>query len=269
MPDSKVTAVLIICIAIISGVLIYKNKDYLFNSQGKTENVEVSSSNVSGNTSGDWQNLLNLSIATNSPVEILNKSTQTTDSDNSLTAQVAKSFFALYLQDQKNGVTIDQTEALRIADTVIGNLKTDSKIRQYSTVDLKISNDSTDIAVQAYKTKLASTASQDFSKGAVDPISVMDSFTKSKNEADLKKLDPMIRNYGNLIRDTLLIPVPKKFAGYQVIYLDILSSLKFDLESMRQLSNDPILGYIGFTGYQKDISAFATLINIMSGGTPQ
>ncbi len=275
MNHTRVIATLIICVALLTSVTVYAKKDFLFGqkpaqaSSFVVDNSVTSTTDTSVNTSNaDWRKtLVNLNVATDTSVQIIASQAASTDTnaqDNTLTAQMSKEFFSLYLADKKNGVTIDQNEAMNIANQTLNNLNITNQGKQYGIKDIKVIQDSSNPAMAAYEQALLGAIKNNSSPNAKDPIAIISAGTTSQNDADLAPLDPIIKNYEGAIHDILLIPIPVKALGYHLVYLNTLSDLTSDIQSMRQILTDPVTGYVGFSNYQKDIVALQLAINNMN-----
>ena len=270
MSHSKVVATGIICMAVIGSVIIYAKKDYFFakNSQ-VAENIptNVIGSSPQISNGDDWRKTLaNISLATNSPVQIIASQNNGADSGSgdTLTDQISKQFFSLYLKEKKNGVTIDQNEAMNIANKTINNLNLTLQAKKYEIKDIKITQDVSKTARDKYAKALLSAANQSSAKNIADTLGILEIAIKSQNDTDLAKMDSIIKGYQDIISSTLLIEVPRDNVPSHMVYLNTLSSILNDVQGMRQFLVDPMTGYIAFSNYQSHTIKLAVVMNNMN-----
>jgi hypothetical protein len=271
MPDSKVIATLIICIAVLASVFVYNQKQYLFGqTTSPTGIVSVeNTNNTAPIQSGDWRaSLISLSNATNSPIQIIaSQDTGTTDTiDNTLTGQLAKNFMSLYIADQKNGVTVDDTEATNIANTSIANINVTSQAKQYTLKDIIVSNDSSQLALKNYGDALVSAITNNVPKlkGGEEILALASDAIQNNDPTELAQLDPVIAGYKKMISATLKIPVPNVAYAYGLAYVNALSSLLYDVQGLRQGLDDPTRGYVALSSYQVDTTKIDTVLKQMN-----
>lgn len=266
MFNSKVTATLIICLALIMSVIIYTKKDYFFAQKAISPEISVTATVVSEPlASSDWRKtFINISSATASPIQIIaSQKMEGEDDSNNITSKISKEFFALYLQDKKNGVAIDQKEASNIASKVINNLNLNSQAKKYGIDDIKTTKDTSKISKDQYaKALLAATGGKIIN--GLDDLGIVSGAVTNQSETELAKLDPVIKKYQDVIKKTLAITVPIDNIGKHLVYLNTLSQSLYDVQGMRKLLNDPITGYVTFTSYQKDIIKLSVVMNDMN-----
>lgn len=276
MSHQKVFATLIICLALVASVVIYAKKDYFFGqklavSSNTTSGSIVSETNLTTQNpiNDDWRKtLINISSATNSPIQIITSQSSGANNgdDNTLTSQISKQFFALYLQDKKNGVTIDRNEAMNIANKTLSTLDVTSLAKHYGINDIKISQDVSSTNREKYRQQLIDTVNKNSLEDifALNGLIIVSSAVQNKNEVALAKLDPIIKNYQSLIKDTLAVIVPRDNIGNHLVYLNTLSSILYEMRGMKQILSDPIIGYLNFSNYQKDSIKLAVVIENMT-----
>lgn len=275
----KVIATGIVCAAVLVGSFVYAERASLFGDNSGSGNptdpnsAVVTGSNPDSATDGsdDWQKRLAENIAhSTSTVQILTSgNTSVAPDDNSLTAQLSRQFFALYLADQKNGVVIDDAESQRIATQALANVSLSSTAKQYGIKDIKISANSMEAAKTAYATALADALNKTSTKKATSELSIINTAINSENETDVAKIDPIITGYKNLIAATLKIQVPQTIVGQHVVFINAMSAVLSDLQYMRLLLQDPISGYIGFSNYQKDAVTLGIAFEKLEASLPQ
>ena len=272
--QNKVISISIICLAIIASAFIYSHRATLFEPKSlSAQNSASLTSAGTGNTSGstnataDWkQAVSNITVITPPSSQSLaaadaQSGNSTTDSNN-LTAQVSKNFFSLYLNDQKNGVAIDNTEATNIADQSLLNVPASSlQAKQYTATDLHIISDASRASLLAYGKSASSLVPKDIPQGSKDPLTIMSNATQGTGT--LTSINPLIVGYQKLISDTLKIPVPFAVVGDVLVYLDTLSAIENDMTNMSKMFTDPMAGYGGFNNYAKGSIALMAIVQQM------
>jgi len=273
MEHAKVFATLIICLGLLIGAVVYAKRDYLFAAPTSPAQAAVTvdnlASNVQSTPADDWKKILTDSTVVNNPIQIVASANATTsEDDNTLTTQMAKNFFALYIQDKKDGVTIDQNEATNIANETINNLSAPSEAKQYTVADIKMIQDSSTTTLKTYEEAVTTIIKSDSLYKDINPITAVNTASQSGNDSDLAGLDLLIKDYQHVISDMLQVPVPAKIFAYHIVYLNTLSDILYDLQNMRQTLTDPATGYIGFTNFQKDIIAEGVIAQDLATNLP-
>jgi len=171
--------------------------------------------------------------------------------DNTLTAQVSKNFFAQYLLAKKGGQEVTPEMALDIAQSVMQNIPVESNAKQYEIKDIVVIPET--LASQtAYIEAFIRILKANPPKSSENELEIVTKAIESQKITDIKKLDPIILSYKNILRDTLKLPVPKNLVPEHMIYINAVSSVYTDLSEMRLVLDDPMRGYIGYAHFQKD-----------------
>ncbi len=171
--------------------------------------------------------------------------------DNTLTAQVSRNFFGQYLLAKKGGQEVTPETALEIAELVMQNIPVESNAKQYQLKDITIvpkTLESQTFYIETFIRVLKANPP----KSKENELQIVMKAVESQNPADIKKLDPIIQAYKNILTEILKIPVPKDLVPEHMIYLNALSSVYTDLSEMRLVLEDPMRGYIGYAHFQKD-----------------
>lgn len=171
--------------------------------------------------------------------------------DNTLTAQVSRNFFAQYLLAKKGGQEVTPEIAIEIAESVMQNIPVESNARQYEIKDIKVvptTLESKTTYIGTFIRILKANPPQ----SKENEIDIVTKAIESQNLADIKKIEPILKAYKNILAETLKIPVPKDLVPDHMIYINALSSVYTDLSEMSLVLEDPMRGYIGYSHYQKD-----------------
>lgn len=285
MAHQKVLVTLIICIGVITSVFLISNIHTPSNTSPK-KRVDVlahidktADSDTDGDGLKDWEESL---IGTNpqnkdtdgdgtsdgdevaqgrdprkaGPNDKANTEQTTLTStapgeENTLTDQVSKNFFAQYLLAKKGGQEITPEIAVQIAESVMQNVPMESTAKQYGVKDIVIVPDS-EQANTTYVTKFIAILKKYPPPSKENELEIVLKALDTQKETDLKKLDPIISGYKNILTETLTLKVPKSLAPDHMIYLNALSSVHTDIIEMRQIFDDPMRAYIGYAHYQRN-----------------
>lgn len=263
MPHQKVIATFIVCIALLGSVLIVNYRNYIFgHTSPETSSIVASATTTTPIIRDDWQKtLISITNSTSSRVQIIaSQNSGTSPDDNTITSQVSKMFFSYYLADQKNGVPIDQNEAINIANKTISQINYSEQAKKYTPADVKISEDSSVASIKAYEAQMIRVVQVNTPNTTLGVLEILTKFSESKNQADLNKLDIYITSYQAILRDSLKVVVPRVALGHHIVYINTISSLLFDIQGMKQIATDPILGYVAFSNYQSDDAKLTLVI---------
>ena len=161
-------------------------------------------------------------------------------------------------------MAIDQNEADKIAQEAISGISVLPNTKTYGTNDIRITADTSTASKIQYETAMAHTLTNSTLQNKQNEIAILSTATKSQNQTDLDKLDPIIAGYQKLIHETLLVTVPADNVGTHLVYLNALSAILSDINGLKQLLNDPVAGYVAFTLYQKDVTKLGLVSKTMN-----
>jgi len=288
MAHQKVLVTLIICIGIIGSVFVISKLGGDPTSTGGTKNNQdllstidkTPEADTDGDGLKDWEESL---IGTN-PTNVDTDGDGTTDGeevtqgrdpkkagpndkasteisplvinaveteDNTLTAQVSRNFFGQYLLAKKGGQEVTPEIAIEIAESVMQNIPVESNARQYEIKDIKV----VPVTLESQTTYIETfirILKANPPKSKENEIDIVTRAIESQNPTDIKKIEPILQAYKNILTETLKIPVPKDLVPDHMIYINALSSMYTDLLEMSLVLEDPMRGYIGYSHYQKD-----------------
>ncbi len=270
---SKIFAVLILCISLITSVYIsQKNKKVEARERAETISVEVnkqSDLDSDGDGLKDWEEAL---LGTNpnkqdsdgdgvldskeSEQSFVFKPKEATDDislikQSSLTGEVAQNFFVNYLSEQKNSedLTTDQIDKIASDST--------EDVTLYFTPKFEIK----DIKVSKLKTKseYEQEMADAFYSGSIKDkkqkteLEIIENALKGENKQELKKLLPIIDSYNAVINNTLKISAPPDAVGLHLTYLNALKDVKENIEGASKILDDPVYGFLHLNNYQLNI----------------
>lgn len=172
--------------------------------------------------------------------------------DVTLTEQVSKEFFSRYIAAKQQNTNISQEEAALIAQSVIQNTYVTPTVKLYTKNDITLTTNTSESSKKAYAQALATAINKNSPKNMQSELVIFTQALQSQKEADLLKLDLIIKGYKGIITDTLKISVPPDALANHLLYLNSLSAIMDDISYMRLIVSDPIKAYAGFSNYQRD-----------------
>ncbi len=278
---SKPIAVFVICLSVIVSVLVYERNSR--KDTAKTENpilVEVNKEvdvDSDGDGVKDWEEALfgtdpnkkdtdgdGILDNEESQDQFVFKEKESIDSqkpqNNSLTSDIAQTFFTNYLTQKKSNPDLTAEQILAIAENSTKDIAL-SYGKQFEVTDIKISKNQTK---SQYEKEIDTAFFGASIKKQDTEIQIVEKALKNNDKNELKKLDPIINSYQKIIDDTLKITVPEDNVGLHLVYLNTLKILKQDISNMKLILDDPVKAYVYINSYQVNIKKMLVVILKMS-----
>jgi hypothetical protein len=263
MPSNKILTILIICIGVITSVWLFQRKPEKI-SVKKDNTEEVSSlADIGEDTNDGWKDALNvISPKDDGKVKVISSGALTTDkTDSTLTAQMAKDFFGMYLNHAKGG-DITSTDADQIASqTLLSPNYSKISGAVYYEFNLHITSDLGPSSISEYKNNLIKSIGNRLQNSTDNPINLVGDAMQNNNPLILAKLDPMIKAREAIISDLLKMNVPKDAIGVHLALLNAYSNFNTDLNGFRSIFDDPVKGILAINQYQKDTNVLKTALD--------
>lgn len=260
---NKIYTALILCLGIIVSVWLLSKRPTELASQ-KTEkqnqnsvSVDVLSNLEQATSSNDWQKIL-VEIDKSQKTINLTKNQSASFDSTTLTAQIARDFFSQYLLAKKGSQAINQTEVNNIVDNTLSMpeyTKPPTPIYVASNLHLSQKNDT--LAIKKYFNDFSLILKNDIPNNDNNPISAVTKTLNSKNENDLKKIDPFLTASRKAIADLLSIEVPPVAVKPYLDLINKVSALAEDLVAMKKTLTDPLAGLIGTSQFLVDMPALS------------
>ena len=259
MISNRIYVALILCVAVVISIwLVSKRQKVLVsNSQNATVSVATPDEKTSTTTNDDWKKILS-NMAETGTTTILNKNSSDNSAsfdDTTLTAQMAKDFFAQYLQIARAGQDVTPEEAQKIAEKTLSLPEYTKGVGAvYTSLNLHV-NSKTDIdTVKIYNNELVQNLQNRTLKTKLDPMATLADAIKTDDESGLSKLDPLIANIKAIIIDLLKIPVPADAVRQHLDLLNAYSNVLANVEAMRVTFSDPVRSFANIGQYEKHLS---------------
>jgi len=172
------------------------------------------------------------------------------ENDNeTLTDQVSKDFLGRYLLLKQNGGQITSDQAIQIAELSLSSSENKIEAPVYGQDDIKISLNSDKTTVDNYMKYYNDSVIKNLVNKAGNELFILEQSINKDSETEIKKLDPIIDGYKTFISEMTKIEVPNDVV---LIHLEVLnnSSLMLKhLESIRDIFNDPLKAFIYLSTY--------------------
>ncbi len=265
MPSNKILTTIVICIGIIVSVWLIQKVPV--NSTGKINAIKpVTNTNPTINSGGyDWKSTLEAIGKQDSAITDITKTNDNVFDESTLTAQIAKDFFSQYLLAKNGGVAVTSEEMQQIVNNVLSNPDyIASKGAVYMVNDLNITNSYDNQTMLKYKNAVVTSIKKAFQNLNRDPSGIVLVTIKANDPSKLSGLDPIIATNQTIIREFLSIQVPKTAVPVHLALLNALSNTLENIESMRQLFDDPLKGFAAIKFYDAYASEFINSLNAMS-----
>lgn len=264
MPSNKTISIFIICLALVVSVWLSTNKQEGVSALiQKSENTEVVPSiQTKEATNDDWKKILT-KVDDKNPFEDLTILGGEED-DTTLTDQLSRDFMSQYLLAVKAGETINKETADVIAQKTLSLPEYNSKSVVYIRQNLKITPKADSETMRIYREKINQSLQKVYYGLKDDPMNVVITAIGTENEADIKKLDPIISINKGTIKYLLDMEVPEKAVIVHLELLNISSAILSDLEDMRAGLEDPVKMFNGIGNYAQDSDTFARMLTKMN-----
>ncbi len=267
MPSRKIVSVLIICVALVFSTWLFAKKSE--NSKntllGKKSSVSAEPAiKIEGERNDDWKKILTSIDSKDKNFVDLTKKTANVDEDTTLTDQMSKDFLAQYLLSVKKGQDITPELAQTIAKNTLSLPDYKKHYVIYLRSNLRITSKTDKNTVTAYKNAV-NTALKNvyFYSIKDDPMVVMINAISTENEAELKKIDPLVALNKTFIKNMLAIEVPESAVEAHLAVLNSSSQVLSNLEAMRLAISDPVAAFSTLGNYAAYLNNFRlTLVNL-------
>jgi hypothetical protein len=209
----------------------------------------------------DWQRILNGVQSTTTIASGLYPENNIVG-DTTITTQLAKDFFGRYLLAQgeqtQNGIDtsqgLDSTVSNQIAeDTLSSAGYLNVKNVLYTIKNLNIQSNSSQETVKNYIIALQKNATyMQNSNIQTDEIDIINQAILTQDKTEITKLDPVIISYQTLLYNMLKTPIPQDVTDLHLEFVNSISAVLYDLQSIRNTFIDPVKSLMGLNSYKQD-----------------
>lgn len=264
MPSNKIITIFIICIGIVISVWLFTRNPSSTNLKSNTpEKIVVKPSiNIEKPLNDDWKKILVSVDTKNQKTVDLTKNKSTSEEDTTLTDQMSRDFMSQYLMAVKEGIDVTPEVASKIARSTLSMSTYQPSSVVYIKENLKISPVSKSV-LNKYKENINQAVMSVYYSVKDEPTSILISALQTENEAELKRLDPIITINKLTIKSLLAMEVPESAVKVHLELLNASSLILSDLESMRVAISDPVKVFSAVGSYTTNLGKFkASLANL-------
>lgn len=174
------------------------------------------------------------------------------DGDGKLTAteKFSQDIFGNYLLKRVSGESLSEDDKNILVSSALQNISDlgDYEIK-YTTSDINISADTSDIALKNYGNTLGNIIKK-YSFETKSSVLILEDSLENNNPNEIKKLDPVIDGYKNILNDFLEVSAPESATQEHLDTVNALALMTDVIESMRVFYEDPIRALAGLGQYQ-------------------
>lgn len=173
--------------------------------------------------------------------------------------ELAKGVLEEYFQAQKNKERIDEEEVIK---KIFDKNPVEQEILrksapEYRISDLKISARNGKEDLRLYGNKIGEISQKySFSANIPNPNDILAKAMQLNSPAELKQLEPVIKNYDNLISEYLKLETPTETASPHLEMINALNGVKISIQNFETVLADPVDGIFilgNYAGYGSDL----------------
>lgn len=165
----------------------------------------------------------------------------------------SRQFFGEYLSRKGSGETFTDTEKESFIKRSLSNMgATAPKEPVFTEADILISTDTAPESVRAYGNALGSALLRNPVENENEAV-ILKRAIDSENEDELRKLDPIIFAYTQMVEDVRALSVPTSMKQEHLSLLNALLSLKTTIIAMRGALHDPMPALMRLRGYAQEV----------------
>lgn len=171
--------------------------------------------------------------------------------DTTITNRVSKDFMAQYLILKQHNDTVAPEQVTQIAQNTLSTQEyTKATGVVYTKNDLHVSKTTSKEEVGTYGIKVSSILKTRNPKGAGDELTILDAYVKSNDKRILEKLDPIIQADRGVLTDLLAMTIPSDAVAVHLAFVNAVSNILANTESIRQTYEDPVKGFVGLSQFK-------------------
>lgn len=161
----------------------------------------------------------------------------------------------------QNGA-IDETSIDQISTSLATNIQTTTLKKFYTIKNIKIQNDESKPAVQAYRDKLLALQTKYPLKENI-PMILMESINTDGeiNVKVLNKFDPIITQLNGIVKDMLTISPPTSMAILHVMVINGFQKLSQNLSDLKLTDKDAIIAFSAANQYEQNSSSLQSYLS--------
>jgi hypothetical protein len=266
MPSNKIFVTLIMCVAVVISIwLLFRTPVQIPGPQQNTNAVSIRSYISDSNNGGsDWKKIL-VSLATSSETVTNLTNNGSTYDDTTLTGQMSRDFMSQYLLLVKSGQTLTSDQMAQIANNVLSSPQYASSSGPiYVGANLHIIYNADPDTLGKYKSTVNLIMKNIAAQVQNNSDVTLNSIGGSSLASGLSKIGVFVTVGHKFINDLLNMEVPTKAIAVHLGFLNAISNVMSDMESMREINADPVRSIIGMSQYNKHLTDFQIALTNMN-----
>jgi len=185
--------------------------------------------------------------------------------EGTLTDQMSKDFFAQYLLLKKGGKKVTPEQAAQIAQNTLASSDygyTSGAV--YTRKNIRVGSKTSKELIQAYSNSITQILINRAIEDKGTTLDIISHAVKNQNQAELKKLDPIIASYKGVMSDLVNMEIPSDAVDVHLNFLNSYSNLLSTVESMRVLFTDPVRSFSVIGLYQQQSQDLVSSVEKLS-----
>lgn len=227
---------------------------------------------TNGNGVGDAQEVVILkksqaSQQTPTTSNVFKNIDTTPNEDHTLTGDIAREAFAKYMNLKQSGATIDQALAQQVAQSILNSVNNlEINPPKFKAENLpNITNADDTATIKNYGNDIWNIMINDTPKNnsGENEYAILATAIQNEDEAELKKLDPIISGYEATIKDMLKMSVPKSAVTVHLGFLNDMNTILAVIQNMRAYFTDSARGLGAFTYYRGSVLKLKSSLDLL------
>lgn len=255
-PHKQTILIALICILAVGGTLLYvqdkKSKVFAINRQINQVQDEIyNTDTIEISTSTDWKKQFFVEPPVNTDKARLKAETKPS-APLTATEKFGKDFFEQFMILKQNNLTENSEAVNNFVTKTTGELVASSpQAKTYSLVDTLVSPNTDNVSIRNYANTVGSILSKHMVPG--DAALIATQALQANNEKMIKKIDPLIKAYSNILKDLLLVRVPKPYSQLHLNLINAVSAMHFGSVGMTKVFSDPIQSLAALATYENTV----------------
>lgn len=255
----KILLLIVLASVAVYSVYLFQNNRKIYDSKLEVVNKN-SGQNFSAGTNlststEDWRKTL--SILNSSPTtNIISQkpSANKIPAPSTETEKVAQNLFSQYTNLSSSADINNSNTQNLLAQNALQGVEIGLKPKFYSLSNLNISQADDQNSIKNYGNKLGEILVSDSPKGVGGEFTIFARAVQNNDSEEIKKLDPIIAGYKNILADALKLSVPKSAAAVHLNFVNGLSMVLTSIEEMKLVFDDPVRALTSVSAYETSVN---------------
>lgn len=251
-PRTQIVVVSLVCIVIVAIAVLWSRGNIVKDpdtTAGLDKNL-VATTNIADQVSTnntDWKKYFLTGNITTDGASSTKAASVDNNNDQNMTAYLGKATLASYMVLQNSGLDSDQTSIDNATKNIISSTLNYKTPVTYVMSDINTTPKSDDITLTTFKSAVATSLS--LYNVTKNEALITRQYLEEKNPLVLKQIDPIIKNYQDIINSLKKIKTPSVVSKNMLGLINGFSAMKFVAESLRAAKTDPLAAMVGANNY--------------------